>query len=257
MSKRLRLLIVEDSPDDAELIVQELRHAGDPPTARRVETEEELRAALRSGPPDVVICDWSVPGLSAPGAIALVKESGFEGPIVVVSGAVGEEHAVEAMRAGADDFVVKSNLGRLSAAVERELASRSASRRAEGQMVASEDRLRRQALIFENLHDAVVVVDLEGRIVDLNPGAEVMFGRSKDEAIGQVPSFLGDSQLIETAVAAVARDGRWSGEVPLRRTDGAPRVADLVLVPLKDAAGDILGTVGVLRDVTERKRSER
>jgi signal transduction histidine kinase len=84
-----------------------------------------------------------------------------------------------------------------------------------------------------------------------------MFGRSKDEAIGQVPSFLGDSQLIETAVSAVARDGRWSGEVPLRRTDGRPRVADLVLVPLKDAAGEILGTVGVLRDVTERKRSER
>ena len=257
MSQRLRLLIVEDSADDAELIIQELRLVGHEPAARRVDSEEELRAALRSGPPDVVICDWSLPGFSAPRAIALVKESGFEGPIVIVSGAMGEEHAVEAMRAGADDYVVKSNLGRLSSAVERELASRAAARSAEGRLVASEDRLRRQALIFENLNDAVVVVDLEGRILDLNPGAEVMFGRSKDEAVGQVPSFLGDSELMETAVAAVARDGRWSGEVPLRRTDGAPRVADLVLVPLKDAAGEILGTVGVLRDVTERKRSER
>jgi DNA-binding response OmpR family regulator len=130
MSKRLRLLIVEDSPDDAELIVQELRHAGDAPTARRVDTEDQLRAALRSGPSDVVICDWSLPGFSAPRAIALVKESGFEGPIVIVSGAMGEEHAVEAMRSGADDYVVKSNLGRLAPVVERELASRAAARRA-------------------------------------------------------------------------------------------------------------------------------
>jgi two-component system sensor histidine kinase UhpB len=205
----------------------------------------------------VVICDWSLPGFSAPRAIDVVKEAGFDGPIVVVSGAMGEEHAVEAMRSGADDYVVKSNLGRLSPAIERELSFRAAARQAEGRLAVSEEALRRQALIFENLHDAVVVVDLEGRIVDLNPGAEVMFGRSKDEAVGRVPSFLGDSELITTAVSAVAREGRWSGEVPLRRTDGAPRVADLVLVPLKDADGRMLGTVGVLRDVTDRRRSER
>jgi PAS domain S-box-containing protein len=257
MAEGLRLLLVEDAPDDAQLIVEELRRGGGEPTARRVETEEELGDALRSGPWDVVICDWSLPGFSAPRAIDVVKEAGFDGPIVVVSGAMGEEHAVEAMRSGADDYVVKNNLGRLSPAIERELSFRAAARQAEGRLAVSEEALRRQALIFENLHDAVVVVDLEGRIVDLNPGAEVMFGRSKDEAVGRVPSFLGDSELITTAVSAVAREGRWSGEVPLRRTDGAPRLADLVLVPLKDADGRMLGTVGVLRDVTDRRRSER
>ena len=383
---KLRGLLVEHSVDDAELMARELRRAGHELTVRRVDTEDELRTALEAGSWDVAVCDWSLPAFSARRAIEVLRQTVFEGPIIVVSGTGGEEIVVEAMRSGADDFIVKDDLSRLSSAVERGGAVRTTTRRAEGRLAAGEARLsglldsipasvyvvvasdsttgydtqyispqiaqmigyspeelvrepdlwrdilhpddrarvlhaekahldsgtplrqeyrifardgrivwvrdeavllpgeegrtgvshgilsditeskvaeealRRQALIFENVNDAVVIVDLDGRILDFNPGAEVMFGYSKDEARGRVPDFLSgadaDIGLTETVLSTVAREGRWSGEVPVPRGDGALGVAELVVVPLKDPGGGMLGTVGVLRDVTERKRSE-
>jgi PAS domain S-box-containing protein len=382
MTKDLRVLLVEDSEQDAELLMRELRRGGYAPTARRVDTEEDLRAAMEADSWDVAICDWSMPVFSATRAIDVLKQEAFEGPIIIVSGTMGEELVVEAMRSGADDYVVKRNLSRLSPAIEREAAIRTATRQAEGRLAvskaqlrslvetipattyvasasdsttgydteyispqitemigytpeelvhepdlwyeilhpedrdkalradathfaagtplrqeyrvvardgrvvwirdeasmlpgedghpgfsqgilsdiseskAAEETLRRQALIFENVHDAVVIVDLDGRIVDFNPGAEVMFGYSKEEARGWVPDFLGDLDMTATVLSTVAREGRWAGEVAIRRNDGEARVAELILVPLKDGAGETLGTVGVLRDITRRKRSE-
>jgi PAS domain S-box-containing protein len=382
MAVALRVLLVEDSPDDAELLMRELRRGGYDPTARRVDTEEDLRAATEAGSWDVAICDWSSPRLSATRAVQVLKEGGFEGPIIIVSGTRGEELVVEAMRSGADDYVVKGDLRRLSPAIEREVAIRTAARRAEGRLAVSEARLRslvdtipattyvvvasdsktgydteyispqitemigytpeelvrepdlwydilhpddraavlradaahltsgtplrqeyrifardgrvvwvrdqaamvtaeggrpgfsqgvlsditesktteetlrREALIFESVHDAVLILDREGRILDFNPGAELMFGYTKEEARGRVADLLSGLDLTATVLATVAREGRWSGEVPIPRHDGPPRVAELDVVPLQDATGQMLGTVGVLRDVTERKRTE-
>jgi PAS domain S-box-containing protein len=382
MSEALRVLLIEDSLEDAELLLRELRRGGYEPTARRIETEEGLRAAVATEPWDVAIVDWSLPVFSAPRAISVLRAEAFEGPIIIVSGVMGEELVVEAMRSGADDYVVKANLSRLSPAIEREAGIRRATRRVEGRLAISEgqlrslldtipastyvagasdtkaghtteymspqitqmigytpeelvkqpelwceilhsddreavlaadathftsgaplrqeyrvvardgrvvwvrdeaamlpgeqgrpgyshgiltditesktaeETLRRQALIFENVHDAVVIVDLEGCILDLNPGAEVMFGYSKEDVRGKEPDFLSPVELTAKVLSTVAREGRWSGEVPVRRRDGGPRVAELILVPLKDAAGQMLGMVGVLRDVTGRKRSE-
>jgi two-component system sensor histidine kinase UhpB len=116
--------------------------------------------------------------------------------------------------------------------------------------------LRRQALVFENVHDAVVIVDLEGRIVGLNPGAEEMFGYSQEQATRHVQDFFADPELSSTILSTATQEGRWSGEVPVVQKDGSTRVAELIVVPLKDGAGEMLGTVGVLRDVTERKRAD-
>jgi PAS domain S-box-containing protein len=382
MAEALRVLLVEDSLDDAELVMQELRRGGYEPSVRRVDTEEDLRAALEAESCDVAICAWSLPGFAAPRAIHVLKHAAFEGPIIIVSGNMGEEHVVEAMRSGADDYVVKRNLSRLSPAIEREVAIRTATRRAEGRLAVSEARLRslvesipastyvavafasktgyhteyispqitqmigytpeelvrdpdlwyeilhpddrvsalradaahfgtgaplrqeyriiardgrivwfrdeavmllredgrpgfsqgvlsdiseakateetlrREALIFDNVHDAVLIVDMDGRILDLNPGAEIMFGYSNEEARGKVPEFLSGVDLAATVLATVTLEGRWSGEVRISRKDGTSRVAELVAVPLKDAAGQSLGTVGVLRDMTQRKGTE-
>lgn len=142
MAEALRVLLVEDSLDDAELVMQELRRGGYEPSLRRVDTEEDLRAALEAESWDVAICAWSLPGFPAPHAIHVLKHAAFEGPIIIVSGNMGEEHVVEAMRSGADDYVVKRNLSRLSPAIEREVAIRTATRRAEGRLAVSEARLR-------------------------------------------------------------------------------------------------------------------
>jgi signal transduction histidine kinase len=116
----LRLLLVEDSADDAELLLRELRRAGYEPTAERVQSAAELKLALTRGPWDVVLSDHGLPGFSAPEALTLLQESGLDVPFIIVSGAIGEETAAQAMRAGARDYVMKDNLARLGPAIVRE-----------------------------------------------------------------------------------------------------------------------------------------
>lgn len=117
----LRVLVVEDNPDDAALEERELRRGGFEPTVRRVETPEEMREALRSEDWDVVLSDYRLPRFNAPAALHLLRSSGLDIPFIVVSGSVGEQEGVEVMRAGARDYFPKDRLARLAAAVEREL----------------------------------------------------------------------------------------------------------------------------------------
>ncbi len=117
----LRLLLVEDSEDDAVLLVQTLRRAGYEITHRRVDTPEEMRTALDQGPWDLVLADYFLPRFSGLAALEILREKGLDLPFIIVSGRVGEDAAVEAMKAGAHDYVMKDHLKRLVPAVEREM----------------------------------------------------------------------------------------------------------------------------------------
>jgi signal transduction histidine kinase len=117
----LRVLIVEDSEDDAVLLARELRREGYEPVMERVETAEAMADALASGPWDLVLADYNLPRFGAPAAMAMLKQSGLDVPFIIVSGAIGEETAVAAMKAGAHDYVMKDRLARLVPAVQREL----------------------------------------------------------------------------------------------------------------------------------------
>ncbi len=121
-STPLRALIVEDRAADVELILRELRRGGFAPTHERVETAEALRAALAHQGWDVVLSDYYLPGFDAPQALAVLQASGDDVPFIVVSGSVGEDTAVAAMRAGATDYIMKDRLQRLPPAVARALA---------------------------------------------------------------------------------------------------------------------------------------
>jgi two-component system sensor histidine kinase EvgS len=123
MSKPLRLLLVEDSADDAELLVRLLRRAGYAPAFRRVETAEAMAAALAEDAWDIILSDHSLPKLNGPGALAVLQRTGLDIPFIIVSGTIGEETAVECMRAGARDFLLKDKLARLPVAIERELTA--------------------------------------------------------------------------------------------------------------------------------------
>jgi signal transduction histidine kinase len=145
MSRELSLLLVEDSEDDAELVLFELRRQGFAPLATRVETGPDLEHALAQGGWHLVVSDHNLPAFSSAEALRIVKQRAPELPFIVVSGSIGAEYAVEAMRAGASDFVIKTKLHRLAPAVEREL--REAEQRLEQQrtaaaLVESEERLR-------------------------------------------------------------------------------------------------------------------
>jgi signal transduction histidine kinase len=117
----IRVLVVEDSVDDADLLLHALRRAGYQPEHLRVETREAMLSALDEQPWDAIVCDFSMPHFSAPEALKLVKEKGLDLPFIIVSGTVGEDVAVVAMRAGAHDYLMKDNLTRLGPAIQREL----------------------------------------------------------------------------------------------------------------------------------------
>ena len=123
VSTPIRILLIEDSEEDAEIVLRALRTADFAPQYHRVETPEAMAAALDDGGWDIIISDYHLPSFSAPDALEVVKQKGLDVPFIIVSGVIGEETAVESMRAGASDFVLKSKTTRLAAAVERELRS--------------------------------------------------------------------------------------------------------------------------------------
>ena len=139
--KHLRVLLVEDSEDDALLLLRELKRGGYDPDHERVETPEAMEQALAGSGWDLVVSDYRLPRFGAPEALRLFRNSGLVAPFIVVSGKLGEEAAVEVMKAGADDFLTKDNLARLDATVERGLAE------AEERRHASEELRRRDAIL--------------------------------------------------------------------------------------------------------------
>jgi signal transduction histidine kinase len=142
----LHVLLVEDSPDDADLTLRALVGGGYEPVFERVDTGEAMGAALDRGAWDVVISDYSMPRFSAPAALALLQRRGVDLPFIIISGTVGDEVAVTAMKAGAHDFIVKGKLARLLPALEREL--REVKNRAE------QKKMREQLLISERMASA-------------------------------------------------------------------------------------------------------
>jgi two-component system cell cycle sensor histidine kinase/response regulator CckA len=177
----LRLLLVEDSPTDAKLVILALEKAGRAVAFERVDTREAMRSALARQTWDVVVSDWSMPNFSAPAALALLKELAIDLPFIISSGTVGEEHAVEAMRAGAHDYVLKGNLARLGPAVEREvreLATRHAHRQAE---VARREAQLRFKRLFESRITGITVATMAGLITEANDTFLEMVGYSRGD----------------------------------------------------------------------------
>src|SRR5262245_29229315 len=145
MPARLRVLLVEDDEDDAALIARELRRGDFAPVVERVETDAAMRTAL-ARPWDIVISDYALPRFSGLAALALLRASGADIPFIVVSGAIGEDVAVAAMKAGAHDYLMKGHLARLVPAIQRELREadeRRQRRLAEAERAALEQAARR------------------------------------------------------------------------------------------------------------------
>src|SRR5256885_13854118 len=119
MTKQLKILLLEDMPSDAELELLELDRAGLRATHRIVDSEKSFVDALREFAPDVILSDFSMPGFDGMAALALARERSPDTPFIFVSGTIGEESAIDALKSGATDYVMKTNLVRLPAAVER------------------------------------------------------------------------------------------------------------------------------------------
>src|SRR5262245_51720973 len=120
-NRLLRILLIEDSDDDAQLVLREVRRMGYAVDSLRVETAEGLRSALAAREWDLILCDYSLPQLTAPRSLEIVKSMDLDLPFIIVSGTIGEESAISALKAGAHDFIIKGKYARLEPAIEREV----------------------------------------------------------------------------------------------------------------------------------------
>lgn len=264
MEKPLRALIVEDVEQDALLVVRELTRGGFTVTYERVDTPEAMSAALERQPWDIIISDYSMPRFSAPNALALMKAWKLDLPFVIVSGVVGEEAAVDAIRAGAHDFLVKGKFARLVPVVERELRdgalrvehSRMQRQVLEAAEAAHEDRSRLAAIV-DSSNDAIVTQSLDGIITSWNGTAERLFGYSADEIVGRSTVVLiPESRRDEDArmLERLKRGERIPSLDTVRtRKDGTAIEVSLTFSPVKSEPGGKLGISAIARDITEIK----
>ena len=154
MAKRIRLLIIEDSADDRDLLLMHLQRNGIKPDYHCIESKKELKKALKEKTWDIIISDYSMPEFDGLAALRIIKESGLDIPFILISGAIGEELAVEAMKAGANDYFMKGNLHRLVPAIEREIKE---AKNREKHRKAEEQRLRLLNIVQQSLNEIFII----------------------------------------------------------------------------------------------------
>jgi PAS domain S-box-containing protein len=256
MSKPLNLLIVEDSEDDVFLLIRELQRGGYSPNYTRVDVPEAFQAALMNKTWDLIISDHAMPQFSDTAALALLKESGLDIPFIILSGTIGEEAAVTAMKAGANDYLIKGNLARLIPAIEREIREakvRADRKSAEQALLSSEQEFR---AVFNNSLDAIIIADAKGRLLDANPATCQLVGLEKSEIISKTIVdifFPQQREVFKELWEGFIHQGQHKGEFQF--TDN---LGNIRCLSYQATANFLPGKhVSILRDITERKISEQ
>jgi PAS domain S-box-containing protein len=258
MDKPLRVLLIEDVGSDAKLILTALEKAGFQVTHARVEDADGLKSALENETWDVVIADYQLPGFNAFAALSVLNQSGQDIPFIVVSGFVGEETAVDLMKAGAHDYLMKENLARLAPAVEREFRDAEARReslRMERALRESEIQYRTS---MDSMNDFIHVVDSDLKVVLMNR-AFLAWNRQlglPTKVIGrnlfEVYPFLSD--MVRDEYRRVFKTGEIVNSEESTRLAGVEFFTDTRKIPIYEA-GQVVRVLTVIRDVTENKRA--
>ena len=263
MTQPLRVLLVEDSADDALLLVETLRDGGFDPQYRRVETEDDFLAALETDEWEVILADYVLPHFSGLAALHLLRQLGRDIPVIMVSGKIGEEHAVEAMRAGARDYLLKGRLARLAPAITRELAEATSRRERKQARLLREQAEQELRLLSEALEAAangVVITDRQGKIIWVNPAFTRITGYPGEEALGRNPRILKSGQespAVYQAMWQTILGGEvWRGQVINRRKDGTLYTEEMTITPVCVRGDEITHFVAIKEDVTARRQAE-
>ncbi len=260
--KPLSVLQVEDSEDDAELVLLHLRRNGYKVDAVRVDTAEAMREALANGNWDIVIADYSMPRFDGIAALKILTSFDQDLPLILVSGTVGEDIAVEAMKSGASDYIMKDNLTRLAPAVERELRERDHRRKRQHAETALFHEREKALVTLHSIGDGVITTDANSNVEFINPIAEQLTAWSLSDARGRPLMEIfpvineatrkplqnpADICLHTGCVVSLDEQSllinRCGEEIPI--TDSA--------APIRDQQGNILGTVLVFHDVSRER----
>jgi len=259
MESELQILIVEDSPADAALCERELKKAGLRFRILRVETRDAYERALIDFKPDLILSDFSMPAFDGLTALELALERLGDIPFVFVSGTIGEDRAVEAMRRGATDYVLKDRLQRLGLVVKRvlqEAQERRAARRAEEALRVSEERFRS---VMQHLPARAAIRDLQGRFQFVNEMWERVTGMQAETALRRRYDEILPAEEAAAAKAAdeeVIRTGRAVNRTFRENLGHGVRWWYSTHFPIRDAQGSISGTATIAIDVTEQKEQE-
>ena len=254
------VLVVEDSEFDARMLVGLLKSGGFIPTFKRVETASEMVEALNHEKWEVILADYNLPEFSAPKALEVLRNTKLDIPFIIVSGGIGEDTAVAAMRAGANDYLMKGNLARLVPAVERELrdaAVRVSRRKAIKELRESEMRHR---TLIENASDIIVVLNSKGVVSFISPACEKVLGKKEDDFIGKDWFQFAEESFrlkikneyfrsLSQKLVSFSFEGRFID------ANGDSRVLDATAQNLLNDEA-IEGVVLNVRDVTERLKSQ-
>ncbi len=260
MPKSIKVLLVEDSENDALLLLRELRRGGYDPVYHRVETAEEMNTALQADGWELIICDFTLPNFSAPHALNLIQNQRIDLPFIIVSGNIGEENAVAAMKAGAHDYIMKDNLARLVPVIEREVHEAQIRRERKRVNEALKDSEERFRSMVEHSHEGIVIINEKFRLIYVNSVFSKMIGLNPVELIQKdFRTFFADGSF---DLAAQLVDPEEKLNPPARSAECDMKCATTscqrVLINfslIKDTKGTKFIVAQVL-DITERYRSE-
>lgn len=293
MDRVKRLLVIEDDPADFLLLERQLRQQGLAAQMHRVASDAELDAALAEGGWDLLLSDYSVPGMAFHASLQRIRAQAPELPVILVSGSIGEEAAIELLHLGIADFILKHDLVRLGPAIRRSLdereqrrarseaeaelqAARQAAfeeqrrariaalnlmedaRAAQREAESTADKLRQLSMAVEQSPESIVITDLDARIEYVNEAFLQTTGFAREEVIGQNPRLLHSGRTPDenyTSLWGTLKRGEtWKGEFYNRRKDGSEYVEFAIITPIRQPDGRITHYVAVKEDVTEKKR---
>ena len=255
MKNEPRILILEDVPEDAELIKRMLSKSKLQFTARTVDNKRDLLEELKEFQPDLILSDYSMPGFTGLEALEMVKEVAPSTPFIIVTGSISEETAVECMKAGAVDYVLKDRLKRIGPAVEAALENkhiRDENERVEKALAAS---AREWKTTFDAINDAVCLLDMNGNVLRCNTAMKNLVGKPFCEIIGKGCSVLFRNAASPDELCLFVRmhESRRRETTQVQLND---RWFDILVDPILDETGALIGGVQIVSDITKRKQAE-
>ncbi len=246
----LRVLFVDDCDDDVQLSIRVLDKAGYAIHPHVVATSEQFGRALSSGNYDLILCDYRLPGWNGGDVLSMVRDSGRELPVVLVTGTLGEETAVEMIKLGAVDFVLKQRLSRLPLAIQRALREK----QIREERKRAEERLHLFGRILESSTEAVAILTPEGHFSEQNAAHQALTEYSIEELRSHTPALLVGEAAFQEHWLGVLAGGPMEQESRIRTKSGREKTVEASVFSITGDAGQVLCIVAIVRDISERRR---